>query len=130
MSISICQPLTAAPSFLTATLPWKPLFQLSTVVNWPSMPVEGGVAGGGSGTVGGGGGGGVGAGVGAGVPSMMVAVPVARASVAPCALVSTTVNCSLGSLSESDVMGMAIVWLCWPGAKVSVPLVGVKSPLP
>ena len=42
--------------------------------------------------------------------------------VAPWALVSTTVNCSLGSVSVSGVIGMEIVLLCSPGAKVTVPL--------
>ena len=57
----------------------------------------------------------------------MVAVPVPLVMVAPTASVSTTVKCSLGSLSASAVTGIEMVWVCWPAAKVTEPLVGVKS---
>jgi hypothetical protein len=41
--------------------------------------------------------------------SMIVAVPVAVAKVAPWALVSTTVNCSFDSVTVSAVIGIEIV---------------------
>ena len=60
----------------------------------------------------------------------MVPTPVPSAMVALCGLLSTTLNCSLPSTSVSGVMAMLIVLLVSPGAKVTVPLMPVKSTLP
>ena len=62
--------------------------------------------------------------------STMVAVPVARVSVAPTALLSTTAKCSFASLSSSAVIGMEIVLVCSPTAKVTEPDRAVKSEPP
>src|SRR6266850_2717048 len=116
MSIAICHAGVAAPSLWTATSALKPLLQESTTENCACRPGEGVGVGGGGGT-------------GGASSSTMVAVPVARVMVAPVALVSTTVKCSLGSLSWSGVMAIEIVLLSSPGAKVTEPLLARKSAL-
>src|SRR5215831_15077901 len=128
MSIAICHPaVVVVPPLCTSTLALKPPLQESVTLSCPPRPpdvaggVEGGVTGG---VVGGVEGGGV---VGVVSSSMMVAVPVPLVMVAPAASLSTPVNCSLGSASVSGVTGMEMVCGCWPVAKVTEPLVGVKS---
>src|SRR5947207_8805149 len=115
--MAICHPAVATPSLWTVTSALKPLLQESTTENCASSPGEGAGVGGGGVTIG------------DASSSMMVAVPVARVMVAPTALVSTTVKCSLGSLSWSGVMAFEIVLLCSPAAKVTEPLLLVKSAL-
>src|ERR1051325_2738676 len=95
ISIAICQ-VAAAPSLRTVTSPLKPPLQVSVATNLPlKSPAE---------TDGGGAGGVVGGGGGAS-SSTMVAVPVARVTAAPAALLSTTLKCSFGSLTVSAVIG-------------------------
>ena len=62
--------------------------------------------------------------------STMVPTPVPSAMVALCGLLSTTLNCSLPSTSVSGAMAMVMVLLVSPAAKVTVPLMPVKSALP
>ena len=59
--------------------------------------------------------------------STIMAVAVARAIVAPCALVSTRLKCSLASSSVSGVIGIEIVLVCSPAAKVMEPLPLLKA---
>src|SRR5258708_4795156 len=118
ISIAICQ-VAAAPSLCTVTSALKPPLQVSVAAKWPLRSPEeadgvvtGGVTGGGTG---------------AASSSTMVAVPVARVMVAPATLLSTTVKCSFGSLTVSAVIGIEIVLFCSPGAKMTEPLMVVKS---
>src|SRR3981189_1015031 len=121
MPIAICQ-AAVAPSLGTVTSALKPPLQVSVAANWPLRLLEAG-----GGVVGGTTGGVTGGVTGGGSSSTMVAVPVARVMVAPWALLSTTVKCSFGSLTVSAVIGMAIVLLCSPVAKVTEPLLAGES---
>ena len=121
VSILICQPVTSlVPSFSSVTLPLKPPDQEFAIANTASTSPE--LAGGvGVGVVGV---------VGAVSSLTMVPVPVAREMVAPTALVSTTPKCSLPSTSLSEVISIVIVLLCSPTAKVTWPLLAMKSAAP
>ena len=129
VSILTCQPVTAAvPSFSRVTLPLKPPDQELTMANMASRspePEEGVV-----GSVGGVGVVGVVVVVVAVSSSTMVPVPVARVIVAPTALLSTTPKCSLPSTSLSGLISIVIVLLCSPTAKVTWPLLAMKSEAP
>src|SRR5687768_9326504 len=62
---------------------------------------------------------------GGGAASSLVIVPVATASLSvapPVGLLSVTANVSSGSKPVSPAMGIAIVALVWPSAKVTVPV--------
>ena len=59
--------------------------------------------------------------------SVTVPVAVAVVMVAPEGLDSVTVKVSLASTAVSARMGTLICWEITPGAKVSVPVVAVKS---
>src|SRR5260370_14898111 len=103
MSIAICQ-AAAAPPLWTVTSALKPPLQESVAANWPlrSLEAGGGVVGGITGGV-------TGGVTGGGSSSTMVAVPVARGAVAPWALLSTRVNCSVRSFTVAAVTGVGIV---------------------
>ena len=68
--------------------------------------------------------------VGEGLMSSLVMMPIAAASamVAFVALDRFSVNCSLSSYIASPLMATLTILLVSPGAKLSVPTVGVKSP--
>src|SRR4051812_24139733 len=125
ISISIRHVLRAAPLLRILTSAVNPLLQVSVAANSACKPVaEVGIsAAAGASTA-------ALSAVAAGASSsVIVAVPVPRAMMAPLALVSTTVNCSFGSSILSGVTGIAIVLVCSPGTKLTEPLVGVKSAL-